>query len=110
MRRRSDESYCCECDAPRGGCAHTGPRYLLPIAYNRLGETEDGRPIWGVPEPEKWRCANPPSTWARAEQRRPSSDPSANPFHCVGCGAPLGAFARMRGYTHCTVECRKQHG
>jgi len=70
-------SYCCECDAASGECDHGGPRYLAPIRYELTGETPDGRPIWGVPERERWRVDHPPSTWDRDASARVDYGPRA---------------------------------
>lgn len=109
FRPRRAASYCVECDAPPRGCSHNGHRYLDAIRYDRIGDTPGGQPVWGVPEHERRRVDNPPSGWAKPEQRQPSADPTHNPFQCAGCGKPLAAWARERGFTYCTAECRGSH-
>ena len=99
--------YCCECDARPRECDHTGRRYLPPITYEPV--TVDGfdRPLWRVPERERWRYDNPPSTWATGAQRAPGGDKNQNPFHCAGCGGTLPPIARLRGFSYCSKQCRE---
>jgi len=63
-------SYCMECDAPPGGCTHTGRRYLLPIRYERVRGDSPKEWIWRAPAHERDRLAHPQSTWPQAAPRR----------------------------------------
>lgn len=47
---RPTVSYCVQCDALPGKCAHTGPRYLDPIVYEATEESG-----WRVPDTERKR-------------------------------------------------------
>lgn len=62
-------SYCVVCDALPGECDHAGPRYLDPIVYERV-EGTGAKSRWHVPDSERWRVDNPPSTWPQPAPRQ----------------------------------------
>lgn len=63
-------SYCVVCDALPGECDHNGHRYLDPIQYEKVEAPEGGRVSWRVPDSERARVDNPPSTWPKAPPRQ----------------------------------------
>jgi hypothetical protein len=105
---RAQPSYCVVCDALPGECNHDGPRYLDPIRYEEMTEPGSKTRTWKVPEHERWRVDNPPSSWAKPEQNWPPPGLNADPFHCARCGAPLNKWARVRGFRYCSSDCREK--
>ena len=51
-------SFCTVCDALPGECAHTGPRYLADIEYEKV-ERDGEAMAWRVPEHERDRWEHP---------------------------------------------------
>jgi hypothetical protein len=62
-------TYCVICFAEPGECDHNGHRALPDMVYEVIPDDAGKRYQWRVPDSERWRVDNPPSSWPEHQRR-----------------------------------------